>query len=240
MTEEALAGTPPGHGALHARTGGIFTDPARLGKWVVALLLGVAGASTAAFFMIFARVQFLENVAPGFYRSRSSLMETAQLLDTLVRIASLLYLGIWIAAAILFLKWVYRSNRNAREMGVAGLKFTPGWAVGCYFVPFANLGLPFLAMREIWNASLGRVEGTARPAYLVGWWWGLYLLDNTVASVSGFQAFGAKTIADFILSGQFTMVSHGLSVAGAILAAVLVRQVSANQIRVWRMSEVFA
>jgi len=168
LTEEALAGVPPGHGALHASTGSVFRDPARLGKWVVALLLGVAGASTAAFFMIFARVQFLENVALGFYRSRSSFMETAQLLDTLVRIASLLYLGIWIAAAILFLKWVYRSNRNAREMGVAGLKFTPGWAVGCYFVPFANLGLPFLAMREIWNASLGRVEGTARPAYLVG------------------------------------------------------------------------
>ncbi len=240
MTEESLAGAPPAHAALLARAGGASRDLARLGKWVVALLLGVAIASTAAFFAILARQLFLENVAAGVYRSRSSLIETAKLLDALVLIASLLYLAVWIVGGILFLRWVYRSNRNAREMGVADMKFTPGWAVGCYFVPFISLVLPCQAMKEIWIASLGRVAGKARPAYLVGWWWGLYLAHSTVGMVAGIQSRAAKAMADFLLSGQILMVSHALSIAGSIVALLLVRQVSANQIRLSRVSEVFA
>ena len=40
---------------------------------------------------------------------------------------------IWLIAGILVLVWIHRANHNARQLGAADMRFTPGWAVGWYF-----------------------------------------------------------------------------------------------------------
>jgi Domain of unknown function (DUF4328) len=47
-----------------------------------------------------------------------------------------------VVTGILFLRWVFRANESARLLGALEMKFTPGWAVGWYFVPLANLWKP--------------------------------------------------------------------------------------------------
>jgi hypothetical protein len=81
--------------------------------------------------------------------------------------------AITLAAGILWLVWQHRGHANLRARGVQNLRFTPGWAVGWWFVPFANLVMPYLTMRELWDHAgrTGTAEGrvaTRRP--LVGWW----------------------------------------------------------------------
>ena len=68
--------------------------------------------------------------------------------------------------------------------GVDGLEFTPGWAVGWYFIPFANLLKPFQAMRELWNASHGEVTtfGGEAPSQ-VKLWWGTWIAGNIVSNI---------------------------------------------------------
>ena len=44
-------------------------------------------------------------------------------------------------------------NCNVRALGANDLSISPGWSAGWFFVPFANLVKPFVAVREIWNAS---------------------------------------------------------------------------------------
>jgi Domain of unknown function (DUF4328) len=57
------------------------------------------------------------------------------------------------------------------------MAFSPGWAVGFYFIPVVALWKPFLAMKEIWSASEApgdRARNSPRvlkiPWLLASWW----------------------------------------------------------------------
>ena len=65
-----------------------------------------------------------------------------------------------VVTGIVWLVWQHRSQSNLRRQG-CGLAFTPGWAVGWWLIPMANLWKPFQATRELHKASAGEtvVEG---------------------------------------------------------------------------------
>ena len=70
-----------------------------------------------------------------------------------------------------------RSRQLARCRRLTELEFTPGWTVGRYFVPFANLLMPFQAMRELQNAQPWRgqhVWQAQAPVGDVSSWWGAW------------------------------------------------------------------
>jgi len=85
--------------------------------------------------------------------------------------------GIVVTTAVLVLNWIHRANYNARQLGAADLDFSPGWAVGWYFVPVAWFWKPYQAMKEIWRASISpkdwRLQGGSP---LLVWWWALWLV----------------------------------------------------------------
>ena len=58
-----------------------------------------------------------------------------------------------IAAFIMLLVWVYAAHRNLPALQSHDGEFTPGWAVGWFFIPFMNLFKPYQAMRHLWNES---------------------------------------------------------------------------------------
>lgn len=89
-----------------------------------------------------------------------------------------------IACFVLVGRWIYRTNANAHLLS-GDMTITPVWAVGWYFVPFANLVMPYQGMKETWFAShnacgLGEEAETA----LLPWWWGLWLVTNILSNVS--------------------------------------------------------
>lgn len=49
--------------------------------------------------------------------------------------------------------WVYRANDNLGKAGLKGIDQSPGMAVGWFFIPVANLFMPFNVMREIDQGS---------------------------------------------------------------------------------------
>jgi hypothetical protein len=89
-------------------------------------------------------------------------------------ITGFLVLAVLTYMIILFV-WVYATHSNLPSLGATNLDFTPGWAVGWFFVPIMNFVKPYQVVSEIWHKSqpnplLGR-EPTS--AALLGWWWGL-------------------------------------------------------------------
>jgi len=92
----------------------------------------------------------------------------------------LAYLGL-LGAALAVPMWMHRCYRNLPALGSRG-HFSPAWAAGCWFVPIANLVLPYLAVRDIWAAS--RPGGRWNAALLVTWWiawlaaWGLLVANS--------------------------------------------------------------
>ena len=73
--------------------------------------------------------------------------------DPIQGIVGLLQSGLGIVTAITFLKWIYRAYKNIQGFGAEGLRFSPGWAMGYYFIPILSLIRPVQVMSEIWRAS---------------------------------------------------------------------------------------
>ena len=73
--------------------------------------------------------------------------------DPIQGIVGLLQSGLGIVTGITFLKWIYRAYKNIQGFGAEGLRFSPGWAVGYYFIPILSLIRPVQVMSEIWRAS---------------------------------------------------------------------------------------
>lgn len=68
--------------------------------------------------------------------------------------------------------WIYAAARNCHAVSGKGLAYSPGWSVGWFFVPVANLYKPWHALLQTWNVSAdpdGDPERRA-PAFLMMWW----------------------------------------------------------------------
>lgn len=68
--------------------------------------------------------------------------------------------------------WVWRAHANLRALGLPGLVHAPLVTAASWFIPLVGLIVPPLAMRELWNRSMGEDEHQARAkvAAVNGWW----------------------------------------------------------------------
>ena len=137
----------------------------------------------------------------------------------------------------LFLVWFHRSHRNLTALGAGGLQFSPGWAVACWFIPVADLWMPYQAAGEIWKGSdplapaLTSTESRrqVRPSALMRAWWAAWLVSLVVAN--------AAAISPTAGSGNtlLLLVSAAATAASAVLAIKVVGSVGARQDKRWRL-----
>jgi formylglycine-generating enzyme required for sulfatase activity len=103
--------------------------------------------------------------------------ERAENADTLCRITTVINIIVLIPTAIVFLAWFYSAHKYLNDLGAQGLKYSPGWAVASFFVPFLNLYRPYRIAQEIWRASNPeRIASSAdwkngRRSLLIVFWW---------------------------------------------------------------------
>ena len=103
----------------------------------------------------------------------------------------------WIAVGM----WIHRAHTNIHAAQLGGLEFTPGWAVGWFFIPIASLWKPFQAMRELWNASVGSGNALDEPANSLLWvWWLAWIFGNFSALGTEDATFGYILLAMDCLS----------------------------------------
>jgi hypothetical protein len=137
-----------------------------------------------------------------------------------------------IALAVIFLMWVYRSNKNVRALGASGLSFTAGWSVGYYFIPIMNLFRPYQAMKEIWKASHPdfRDDWKEAPASLIlPLWWGLWLVNNILGQVALRLSWRAESLPALHTAANVQFISDLLDLPLALVAWCLVYQVHGMQ-----------
>lgn len=151
--------------------------------------------------------------------------------DTLVVASVVVWFALFALTGIVWCVWQHRAQRNAIELAYGKLEFTPGWSVGWWFVPFANLVKPFQTVRELWKASHGGYNGRVVATWsVIGWWWGLWLgasvLERFIA-----RAGSVNSPSDLIRHDTWEIVANGVTVVAAILAIMIVRSVVALQER---------
>lgn len=126
-------------------------------------------------------------------------------------------IGLWLGSAVVFFIWFAYANGNVPALGVGGKKVGAGWSVGWWFVPFANLFMPFRALKETYIGSqpdVWVIEVTEEETpSIVGWWWGLWLAANAVSQIETRMMFsgteGAVTTALYLglLTITLTIIS---------------------------------
>src|SRR5262245_10434866 len=55
---------------------------------------------------------------------------------------------VFVITAICFLVWINRAYKHLKIVGKPSERFTPGWAVGYWFIPFLNFVRPYQIMKE--------------------------------------------------------------------------------------------
>jgi hypothetical protein len=138
-----------------------------------AVITTLAAFSTATQITLLDAVRFGEAISPGLVEA----------VDSRQRLFAALQVGGWALGLALFFMWVYRANRNARALGAEEMRYTPASSVGWFFIPLANLFMPYLALREIWKASSPsrRTQWRrARVSPIFGAWWAVGVAQGTL------------------------------------------------------------
>lgn len=163
-------------------------------------------------------------------------------LDLLASIYSLVLIAssvVFLASVVVVCMWIHRAHANLHELGHEGLEYTPGWAIGWYFIPIANLFKPFQAMRELWSESHSLTDNYSdvAPGNL-GLWWAMWIIGNILGNISTrMYMFGDGSNLDVALF--LGMGSTITTIGSAWLLLQIIRAVTAAQVAKTSLSEVF-
>jgi hypothetical protein len=145
----------------------------------------------------------------------------------------------FVATVIVWCIWQHHTQANAVVLSGGGLRFTPGWAVGWWFIPIANLWKPFQSVRELWKASHGGGWQTIATWSLLGWWWATWLLGSLNVQLGSNARFGILfgssvdvqnvSVAEAIAEDRWRVAWLAFRVVAAALAIVIVRSVERLQ-----------
>jgi hypothetical protein len=109
----------------------------------------------------------------------------------LIGLLSLVEILARVATIVVFLMWLYRAYSNLSPLKVRDLEFTPGWAVGWWFIPFANLIKPYQAVSETWRESdpdydpdLGYLTSSVENPWVFPIWWGTFIIGNVISRIA--------------------------------------------------------
>lgn len=144
-----------------------------------------------------------------------------------------LVLWVGVVTGILTIRWWHRAYRAILSAKPVGLRWSPGWAVGAWFIPIGNLIISKLILDEIDRVSraaeAGDSDWASQPRLaLTGWWWLLWVGGLVVgiygATMLGGQIDAPTFDADTYRTGLVAIaVAHAVSIGAAFLAAASLR-----------------
>ena len=152
-----------------------------------------------------------------------------------VGLLGILEVPLRIVTGIVFLVWVYRAYNNLSALKARNLQFSPGWAVGWWFIPFANLVKPFQVVREIFNESdpdcdteTGFLHLSPGTPVEIGFWWGSLLVSNVLYRISdAFYGKGDEPASEYY--APFFLGGALLAIAAGSLAIFIVKETTRRQ-----------
>jgi len=207
--------------ALEAESYQFVVDPAALTKFLQGLLCADVAVACLALVVDLGelvRVQ-LGQLTPDQLASN----------DPVQVVIGLLQGGLGLVTGLVFLRWIYRAYKNIQGFGAEGLRFSPGWAVGYYFVPFLSLFRPAQVMSEIWRVSQDPQNWIQRRgSWLVGIWWAFFLLYSFATGLSGLGLDGS-TNDQWWLAAIFAILGDLFSVPLSIVTLRLVTEIYKHQ-----------
>jgi Domain of unknown function (DUF4328) len=193
----------------------------------IGMVLDVAGVATQL-----SQASLLSGLSAG----RAVLPGEAQANDARVQLVALLTLLVFVVTVVAFLIWFHRAHKNPSSFGAPGLEYSPGWAVGGFFVPFLNLIRPFQVMREIWKASDPEADPQIAHSWqysstspLIAAWWGTWILSGVLGRLLFSFSKGASDVDSLLSLTYLSITSFAINLVPAALLILLIRAIDRRQ-----------
>jgi hypothetical protein len=187
---------------------------------LAAVVAGLGLAALSDLFSVVAGIR-LRNLAQGgsgfFTADQQKLEAAAELYEKAGMFQGTAYL----ACAVLFLCWFFRMRRTTGLMAPDQFRRGPGWAVGTWFIPLANLWMPYRIAMEMWMAATFLPhDGGQRQArtWPVNTWWALFVLGTLLNRYAGTSYKNAETLQEVESAVGWYLVADITSVAAAAAA----------------------
>jgi hypothetical protein len=151
---------------------------------------------------------------------------------------ALLSAPVYLITIAFFCLWLHRaySNLTALANPESHLEYSPGWAVGGFFIPVMHLYLPYRATAEIWRKSdpairtqddyMFSAPGTAAFVLL---WWIFWIACLVLDGVYGQLYNSASTPGQLLLVTKMGIVAQAVALVAAVLGALVVHGITRRQ-----------
>ncbi|MFE6663200.1 DUF4328 domain-containing protein [Streptomyces sp. NPDC057697] len=205
-------------------------SPEGLAKAVVVLLTLVAVADLLA---VAADLNVRRVIAAGIASDFETYDEAeATLADNMSGTAGVLQTLLSLATAVVFIIWFRRVRLNAEVFDRSMQSMRPGWAVGAWFVPIANLVLPRRIAGGVWTASAQTgTDGSRRsvPTTVMNLWWGAWVCSLLLSQISYRLYLKAEQPQEIVDTTGLLVAADAFDIVAAVLAILFVRKLTRMQ-----------
>ena len=128
-------------------------------------------------------------------------------------------------------RWLYLSSKINHLLEIKNLRHSPGWSVGWYFIPIANLWKPYQALKEIYKASFyKRSWEEEKVSYALPIWWTTWILGNFLypSVINIMRSEGEASFEDINTTLNLQITSDFLGIVCAIALIRIISVVSKN------------
>ncbi|MGP4086691.1 DUF4328 domain-containing protein [Streptomyces sp. KR55] len=136
--------------------------------------------------------------------------------------------------AVMFIVWFFRMRRSTGLLAPDRFRNGPGWAIGAWFIPIANLWMPYRIALDMWGAASplpADGESFRAPMWPVNLWWGLFVFNTLLSRYAARHFDRADTLVELRDAVMQYMVSDALEIAAAGAAVYFVVRLTAMH---WR------
>ena len=201
-------------------------------KFVIGALVATILVDVFAMWVDLREIQLMNRLLDGDLPSTADLDAN----DDRQALAGTLLFVSFVVTIVAFVRWFSRAYKNLPALGATDLRFTKGWAIGAWFVPFLNLWRPKQIANDIWRAS----DPAATPDQRNTWrdkpvselllvWWIVWVVSLYAWNASTRLAFSGDD-AGGVRNGDYAdLVSLGLDIVAALLAIAVVRRMTDRQ-----------
>lgn len=206
-----------------------YSDPTPVANWARNLLLvGVIAAIISILVTARQTGQLNELLDASRYIPTSSAWQELTVGDVYGESDMLLGVVLFIVkliGSIAVLRWFYQIMANSWALTDYEMEFTPGQAVGCNFIPIANLWQPYLVMKSLW---IENVEADGRRNSLV-LWWTLWLITLALSLLSSMMIL-SESIGTVRMGLNISILGNAVSIALNLVLISIIRTITNAQI----------
>jgi len=201
-------------------------------QWVTFFLAGLVLTCIISVWFDYLQIQLVNRIIRGDFVTMAEALANDDRQATI----GLIYTIVFIITGILFLMWIHRAHRNLQSLGNTNLKYSPGWAVGWFFVPILSWWKPYQVTTEIGKASDPTTDINDSTAWkkssassLVSSWWLLFIVSAVIGNIVLRLFLQAETPSEILTVSWWSFIVGIIDIVIAILTILIVRNIDQRQ-----------